>query len=151
VVNIITRQPGDKFAAEARVSYGSKKTFDANVYVNIPLNDNVAWNFTASRKSHDDYVTNKSIANPYQSYQALTAQQAAALGDAPPANAPNGPRQWLIDHPGLAAALDSGSKVSRMNNQNQWYVDTKIRFRGDGFKVTLAADWSHNDDANGNG
>ena len=151
VINIITRQPENKFRAEARVGYGTKKTFDANIYVNIPLNENVAWNFTVSRKTHDDYTPNKAVKNPYQSYQALSPAAAAALGDAPTANAPNGPRQWLIDHPGLAAALDSGARVSHMNNQDQWYVDTKLRFQGDGFKVTFAADWSRNDDANGNG
>jgi len=48
VINIITRQPENKFRAEARVGYGTKKTFDANIYVNIPLNENVAWNFTVS-------------------------------------------------------------------------------------------------------
>jgi outer membrane receptor protein involved in Fe transport len=144
VVNIITRQPGDKFAAEGRISYGSKKTFDANLYVNLPLNDNVAFNFTASRKSHDDYVRNKSVKNPYAAYAALSPQQAAAFGD-------TGQRAFLIANPNLVAALDAPSRVSRMNNQSQWYVDAKLRFRGDGFKVTLAADWSQNDDANGNG
>ena len=92
-INIITRQPNlDKFAAEARVGYGSKKTFDASVYLNVPLNENVAFNFNAVRKSHDDYTPNKATKNPYESYQALSPTQAAAYGD-------TGQRQWLIDHP----------------------------------------------------
>ena len=81
VINIITRQPNpDKFAAEARVGYGTKKTFDASVYVNLPLNDNVAMNFNAVRKTHDDYTPNRAFKNPYQTYQNLSPAAAASAG-----------------------------------------------------------------------
>ena len=145
VINIITRQPNpDKFAAEARVGYGTKKTFDASVYLNVPLNDNVAFNFNAVRKTHDDYTPNRATKNPYQSYQALTPAQAHAFGD-------TGQRAFLIAHPGLAAALDSGTKVSHMNNQDFWAFNGKLLFRGDGFKVTLAGDYQNSPDSNGGG
>jgi iron complex outermembrane receptor protein len=152
VINIITRQPNpDKFAAEARVGYGTKKTFDASAYINLPLNDNVAVNFYANRKTHDDYTPNRAFKNPYQTYQNLSPSAAAAYGDAPSAAHPNGQRQWLIDHPGLAASLDSGTHVSHMNNQDFWAFNGKLLFRGDGFKVTLAADYQNSPDSNGGG
>jgi iron complex outermembrane receptor protein len=144
-INIITRQPNpDKFAAEARVGYGSKKTFDASVYVNLPLNDNVAFNFNAVRKSHDDYTPNRADKNPYQHYQSLSPAEALAFGD-------TGQRAYLIAHPGLAQALDSGTKVSHMNNQDFWAFNGKMLFRGDGFKVTLAGDYQNSPDSNGGG
>ncbi len=151
-INIISRQPNpEKLAAEAKVGYGTKKTLDASVYFNIPLNDNVAFNFDATRKSHDDYTPNRAFKNPYQTYQNLSAQQAATYGDAPSAAHPQGQRQWLIDHPGLAAALDSGTKVSHMNNQDFWALNAKLLFRGDNFKVTLAGDYQNSPDSNGGG
>ena len=144
VINIITRQPGDDLAVEAQVGYGTKNTLDANFYVNVPLNDNVAFNFVASRKSHNDYTPNRAIANPYQSYSDLSVAEAAAFGD-------TGQRQFLINNPGVVTFLDGSTAVSDMNNQDFWFFDGKLRFQGDGFKVTLAADYQQGDDANGNG
>jgi iron complex outermembrane receptor protein len=144
-INIITRQPNpDKFAAEARVGYGTKKTFEASAYVNLPLNDNVAFNFNAVRKSHANYTPNRATKNPYQSYQALSPAQAAAFGDV-------GQRAWLIAHPGLAATLDKNTKVSKMNNQDFWAFNGKVLFRGDGFKVTFSGDYQNSPDSNGSG
>jgi iron complex outermembrane receptor protein len=122
VINIITRQPSDKFGAEARVSYGTKKTFKASAYVNLPLNDNVAWNFSATRNSHAGYVKNTALKNPY------------------PADA------MLFGKP-----MNSYINPKPLNSQDLWAFDTKLRFRGEGFKVTLAADYSNKDDSDGNG
>ncbi len=145
VINIITRQPNpDKFAAEVRVGYGSKKTFDASVYLNVPLNQNVAFNFNANRKSHADYTPNKAFPNPYATYQALSPSAAAAYGD-------TGQRAFLIANPGLAGKLDSGGHVGHMNNQDFWAFNGKLLFRGDGFKVTLAGDFQDSPDSNGSG
>ena len=145
VVNVITRQPStDGVIAEGRVSYGEKKTFNANVFVNIPLNENVALNLVGSRESHDDYVKNVATANPYQSYAALSASQAAALGD-------TGQRAYLLANPNLVTALDKGSKVSRLNNLDRWYGAGKLGLQGDGFTVTLGGDYSQDSSSNGNG
>jgi iron complex outermembrane receptor protein len=144
VVNVITRQPVNKFIAEAKISYGSKKTFEASAFVNIPLNDNVAFNFTAVRKSHDEYTPNRSIKNPYASYAALTPAQAAAYGD-------TGQRAYLLANPGLVALLDSGGKVSKLQSQDLWAFDMKLGFKGDGFKVVLQADYNNKHDADGVG
>lgn len=144
VINVITRQPDPgAFAADARVGYGMKDTFDATAYLNIPLSENLAMNFTVTRKSHDDYIDNQAIRNPYASYAALSPEQAAALGD-------TGQRAYLLANPGRVAALDSVAEVSHLSNQDYLYVDGKILLRGDGFQVRLAGDWSDKDDANGN-
>ena len=42
VINIITRQPGNKFAADATVSYGTRGTFDGKVYVIGGMDENEA-------------------------------------------------------------------------------------------------------------
>lgn len=143
VLNIISRQPTDELKVQARVSYGQKKSLDANVYVNVPLNENVAMNLVVSRKSHDDYVKNLATPNPYQSYAALSAAQATALGD-------TGQRAYLLANPALASRLDAPTQKGDTANQDQWYVEGKIRLQGDNFKVTLGADYSQNDDAAGN-
>ena len=145
VVNIITRQPNtDKLAAEIRVGYGTKKTFDGNIYVNVPLNDNVAFNFNAVRKSHDDYTPNVAFPKPYQTYQNLTPAAAAAYGD-------TGQRAFLIANPGLAAKLDGGGAVGHLNNQDFVAFSGKLLFRGDGFKVVLQGDYQNSPDSNGSG
>ncbi len=144
VMNIITRQPStNAFAAEARVGYGSKDTFDANAYLNVPLTDSIAVNLTVARQTHDDYVTNQAIANPYSSYAALTPEQAAAFGD-------TGQRAYLLANPSVASTLDSRSEVSHLSDQDQTYVDAKILFEGDAFRVRVGADWTDKDDASGN-
>jgi iron complex outermembrane receptor protein len=145
VVNIITRQPKtDKLAAEVRIGYGTKKTFDGNIYFNVPLNDNVAFNFNAVRKSHDNYTPNVAFPNPYQTYQNLSPVAAAAYGD-------TGQRAFLIANPGLATKLDSGGKVGHLNNQDFVAFSGKLLMRGDGFKVVLQGDYQNSPDSNGNG
>jgi len=144
VVNVITRQPVNKFIAEGRVSYGSKKTFEASAFINLPLNDNVAFNFTAVRKSHDEYTPNRAIKNPYASYAALSPAAAAAYGD-------TGQRAYLLANPGLVALLDSGAHVGKLQNQDLWAFDFKLGFRGDGFKVVLQADYNRKRDTDGVG
>ncbi len=144
VVNVITRQPVNKFIAEASVSYGTKRTFEASAFVNLPLNDNVAFNFTATRRSHDEYTPNRSIKNPYASYVALSPAQAAAYGD-------TGQQAYLKANPALVSLLDSGAHVSKLNTSNVWSFDAKLGFQGDGFKVVLQADYNRRNDANGVG
>jgi iron complex outermembrane receptor protein len=144
VVNVITRQPVNKFIAEGRISYGTKKSFEASAFINLPLNDNVAFNFTAVRKSHDEYTPNRSIKNPYASYAALSPAAAAAYGD-------TGQRAYLAANPGIVTLLDSGTKKSKLQSQDLWAFDMKLGFRGDGFKVVLQADYNNKHDADGVG
>jgi iron complex outermembrane receptor protein len=152
VINIITRQPNpDKFAAQASVSYGSKKTFEASAYVNLPLNDNVAFNFTAVRKSHDEYTPNRSNNNPYATFAGLSTAAANAYGTNPNGFTGAQVRDYLAAHPSLVSQLDSGAKVNKLTNQDFWAFDMKLGFRGDGFKVVLQADYNNKHDANGIG
>lgn len=144
VVNIITRQPTRELIAESRVSYGSFDTFEASGFLNLPITDGVAANVTVTRRSHDDYTPNRAIANPYQTYAALSPAQAAAYGD-------TGQRAFLAANPGIAQALDAGTEVSHMNNLDRWIADGKLALSGEGFKITLAGDYSQNSDAGGNG
>ncbi len=58
VVNILTRQPGDTTEVDVRASYGTKNTLEVAAYVNLPINDEIAWNVSVQRDSHDDYTKN---------------------------------------------------------------------------------------------
>src|SRR3984885_13849641 len=64
VVNILTRQPGDTTEVDLRASYGTKNTLEAAAYVNVPINDQIAWNVSVQRNSHDDYTKNLLGADP---------------------------------------------------------------------------------------
>lgn len=132
VVNIITRQPDDELAFEAKGGYGTRNTLELSAFANVPLNENVAVNFSATRLRHDNYLPNIATRNPYATYAAANPAYAASTSAA------------------TRTLLDSVSAVSKSNNQDVWYVDGKIGFKGDGFKVTLAADYSNDTDAYGN-
>ena len=67
VINIVTKQPGDELAMQARISAGERKTIDAAAYVNIPVSDGIAVNFSANRKYHDPYIKNLNTPNHYHS------------------------------------------------------------------------------------
>lgn len=144
VINIITRQPDpEAFAADVRLGYGSMNTVTGSGYLNFPLNESTAFDLAVSRRMHDDYVDNQAIANPYGSYAALSAADAAAYGD-------TGQHAYLQANPQVAELLDSRARVSRINNQDESFVEGKLLFIGDGFQVRLAADHTNKDDANGN-
>jgi len=137
VINIITRQPGNKFAADATVSYGTRGTFDGKVYVNVPLSNHIAWNFSVTRESHPPYIKNTTRdKNPYTASMFptdtvihgthYTAQEAAALFNSG-INPPKG-----------------------LGNQNFWAADSKLRLQPtDNLTITLAGDWSHKNDNEG--
>jgi iron complex outermembrane receptor protein len=65
VVNIITRQPGDQFAANGRISGGEYGLFQAAAYINVPISDNIAWNVAATRNRHNPYRKNVAYFMPY--------------------------------------------------------------------------------------
>lgn len=123
VINIITRQPTDQFEARAKVSYGEKSTLDVSGFVNLPVNDRVALNFSVTRRSHDPYVRNLATTNPY----------------------PAGTNIGGLD-------LNSTVRPGPLENQDLWAVDGKARVRlTDTLKVTLDADYSRKNDTDGAG
>jgi iron complex outermembrane receptor protein len=133
VVNIITKQPGDKLTGDAQVSYGSYKTLDASVYLNIPIvGDKIDWNIAANRYAHDGYVKNLAPKNPYVD------------------NFPG-------DTGGLSFLNPTGALINQkgpgqLNNQNVWNVDSKLLLRPtDNLKITIGADYTAKNDAGGNG
>src|SRR5690606_24845351 len=90
VVNIITRQPSTEEArASARISYGEKETFKASAFVSVPIGERLAVSIAGDRASHDAYIKNRAIANPYTAQmfpdgsQFGTPQQTADFFNAP--------------------------------------------------------------------
>jgi iron complex outermembrane receptor protein len=123
VVNIITKQPSDKFSALFRGTGANYGTLQASVYVNMPLNDRIAWNFSLTRNRHNPYLKNVAYKNPYPANAVIFGQNANSL-----------------------------SNPGKVNNQNLWSFDTKLRVKlTDRFKVTLGADYTDKHDADGNG
>jgi iron complex outermembrane receptor protein len=153
VINIITKQPGDKLAAEGRVSYGERNTLHAAGYVNVPLSDHIAWNISVQRDSHDGYITNMAGANP------LTGAN-FPIG-VPGTGLPGVPNPIAAAVCGNGAGCTPAQTASFFNrginpqksygNQNFWAVDTKIRFDiTDNLKLTLDGDYSKKKDSEGN-
>ncbi len=147
VVNIITRQPGDTEEADARVSYAQLNTLEAALYVNVPVNDVIAWNVAFQRDSHDNYVKNLLQPNP------LTAANFPDGGGfllGLPASE-GGPPKPVVTPAQTAAYFNSAiDPQSGYGNQNFWAGDTKMRLQlAPNFKVTVDADWSQKQDSDG--
>jgi iron complex outermembrane receptor protein len=139
VVNIITRQPSGTEEADARVSYGTKNTLEAALYVNVPVNDVIAWNVAFQRDSHDYYVKNLLGPDPLTPamFPAGGGPVLGTLGVVTPAQ--------------TAAFFNSAiNPQSGYGNQDFWAGDTKVRLQlAPNFKVTVDADWSQKHDSEG--
>lgn len=123
VVNIITRQPGEEWEMQGRVSAGEYETVEAAAYVNAPISDMIAANFSVTRKVHDPYVKNIARPNPY-----------------PPGTT------TFFGNP------NSVVTIGKLNDADFYALDGKLRFQlNDNFKLTLAGDYSKKWDADGNG
>lgn len=144
VMNIVTRQPDpSQVTGDVRVGLGSEGAMGASAYVNIPLTQSAAIDFTAAKRVHDSHVDNQAIASPYSRYLGLSPQELAQVGD-------TGQHSYLSANPGLVSTLDSRVHVSELSNKDETFFETKALFQGDGFSVRLAADVTKKDDASGN-
>jgi iron complex outermembrane receptor protein len=154
VVNIITRQPNtDKFEGNALVDYGERNSLRAAGYVNVPLNDKIAFDVAAERESHDPYVKNLATPNP------LTA---AMFPNGAFLTVPNGTPAIPVGGginvygytPAQTAALFNSSvhPPSGVDNQDFWILDSKVLVKpSDIFKITFAFDYSEKNDSRGEG
>jgi iron complex outermembrane receptor protein len=137
VINIISRQPSDTLDEEARVSYGERGTFNASAYVNIPISEKLAVNASITRESHDPYVKNLAVKNPYQPSQFSLAGGTITASQ----------QQQAANFFNSGQDPDKGT-----NNQNFWAVDGKIRLNaGENLKITVSGDYANKHDSNGNG
>lgn len=139
VVNIITRQPSDTEEADARLDYGMKNTLEAALYVNVPINDVIAWNVAFQRDSHDNYVKNLLPRDP------LTAAMF------PDGGGPVLGTLGVVTPAQTAAFFNSAiDPQTGYGNQNFWAGDSKVRLQfAPNFKVTVDADWSQKHDSDG--
>jgi len=139
VVNIITRQPGETEEADARLSYGTKNTLQAALYVNVPINEVLAWNVSFERDSHDNYVKNHAGDDP------LTAAMF------PDGGGPVLGSLGVVTPAQTAAFFNSAiDPQSGYGNQDFWSADTKVRLQlAPDVKVTVDVDWSQKHDNDG--
>lgn len=133
VVNVITRQPStEKFEGNILIDYGEKNTFRAAGYVNVPVNDRVAFSLAAERDSHDPYIKNIATTNPYTA-----------------AMFPTGSRFGTAQQ--TADRFNAGVQPKGLENGDYWQTDDKILLKlSDNLKVTLAGDYTDSADTNGN-
>ncbi len=135
VVNVITEQPTtDKFSALVRGSYGEHDTYALAGTANIPVTDKVALHLAIQHNAHDPYVNNTAPAVPYT---AAMFPGGSAFGDAAT----------------TAGFLNSGVKPPRGFNRQDFSAGAGklLILPTDNLKITLAADYSHKADDNGNG
>jgi iron complex outermembrane receptor protein len=133
VLNIITKQPNtDEFSGNVLASYGEKNTLQLAGYVNVPINDKVAFNVSAERDKHDGYVKNVAQPNPYTA-----------------AMFPSG--SFLGTSQQTANFFNSGvNPLSSYGSEDIWSVKTKLLLKpSDNLKITIAYDYNNEDDTNG--
>lgn len=63
-ISITSKKPHDEKEARVTLTTGSDERFDAKLYVNQPLSDNLFMNGTVTRRSRDGYVENLSPSAP---------------------------------------------------------------------------------------
>lgn len=64
-ISVVTRKPEtDRFFGRAEITTGSYDRLDANGYVNVPLNDNLAGSLSFSTRNRDGYVKNLNPEGP---------------------------------------------------------------------------------------
>lgn len=133
VVNIVSHQPSTEgFAGDALVDYGEKNTFRAAEWVNVPLSQKVAVEFSAERDTHDPYIANNASATPYT---AADFPGGSSLGTAQKTT--NILNSGVMPRNGYA-------------NEDVWMVGGKVLLKpSDNFKVTLAADYNNKADSDG--
>ena len=133
VVNIITRQPNDELSAEGILSYGTKKTFRGAASINIPLAEGLSFAASGERDSHRGYIRN-------------------LLQTRTPYSAANFPTGSYIGTPQQTANFFNSAvnPPSRINRQDFWAGDAKLKMEVGDFKLTVAADYANKDDDSGN-
>lgn len=132
VVNIVTRKPNlDAVEGNFRASYGEKNTFLASGYMNLPISDKVAFNFTVQRESHDPYVKNIARTAPYT----------AAMF----------PEGSFVGTPAETAAFfNAGISVPKLDDQDFWALRGKLLIQPtDDVSLVLAGDYYNKSDNNG--
>ena len=134
VVNIITRQPDvENLKAEGLLSYGTKETFRGAGYVNLPISNVAALSVSLERDSHNPYMRNEAVANPYS---AANFPAGSAFGT---------PAQ-------TAAFFNSGIVVPKVQDQDIWAANAKLLLKpSSNFKITIALDQNRKRDGNGSG
>ena len=135
VINIVTVKPDtEKFSGNAIVDYGELNTLRAAGFVNVPLNDHVAFTLSIERDSHDPYVRNNPNPAPYTAAMFPTGS-------------------FLGSPQATASTLNSYvHPPSGVANQDFWATDDKLLLKfSDTFKITLAGDYNYKFDTNGTG
>jgi iron complex outermembrane recepter protein len=142
-VNIITRQPSTEgVEGRARISFGTKDTFQGSAFLNVPLGDKIAMTVAGERRTHGNFIRN------------LTPDANAYTPAMFPVNNIIGPGSAsFLGTPAQTAAFFNSGLVAKDGHVSEdfWAVSGKLLFRpSDNFKITFAGDYSKKDDDTGN-
>jgi len=130
VINIITTQPStDNVHPDLMVRYGSLHTFEEQAYLNLPINQELAWNLSVYRESHSPYVTNTAPAVPYSA-----------------ANFPSG--SFVGTPQQTANFFNAAQSPPRIDYGDLYSVRSKLLFKPtDDFSFTIAGNFSDKHDS----
>lgn len=155
VVNVITEQPStDEFYGHGFFDYGEYTTIRTGAFVNMPLNDTMAFTFAAEHESHSPYIKNISNPNPYSASDfaapTVLGPPGTFIGYLGPAfNAKCGGD--LCSPQESANILNSGVNPHGLGSQDTYGLDSKFLWQPiTDFKVTWAGDYFFKDDTGGN-
>ena len=134
VVNIITRQPStERFESNFLGSYGEKNTLRVAGYVNVPLSDKIAISLAAERDTHNSYVRNLAIRNPYSA-----------------ANFPGGAPAFGLNPQQTADFFNEATAHPKQQDQDFYAVQAKILLKPvENIRIVLAGDYNNKDDNTG--
>lgn len=127
-INIVTKEPSDEFSGVARFTYGNFQSIEGQAYLNVPLNDAVAFNVTVSHRERNGLIkaTSPYASNPLR----------PTAGD---------PRQIRLD-PGFNFPARGPQGRSDYETKNSDTIDAKIRFDVGDVKIVLRGDYTNIDD-----
>lgn len=124
-INIVTKEPSDNFSAVGRFTYGNFNALEAQGYVNVPLSDNIAANFTYAHRERDGLVkaTSPYTSNPLNPTAGDTRQINLNGGLIYPRKGPQGRRDY--------------------EDKNSDIFDAKIRLEFGDVKIVLRGDYTN--------
>ena len=136
VINVITRQPNtDQTEGRAEVSYGQKSTLTVGGFLNVPINDRLAWSVAGEHDAHDPYTLN--LFATKTPYTAAMFPTGSYLGT---------PQQTADFFNSGVHPIDTG-----LANQDLWSADAKLLVKPiDNLKITFAFDYNDKSDTDGN-
>jgi len=132
-INIVTKEPNDEHSLLGRFTYGNFNTLEAQVFANVPVTDNVAFNVAVSHRERDGLIkaTSPYASNPLRPTAGDTRQLNFAPGFDFPQKGPRGRHDY--------------------EDKNSDSIDAKLKIQLGDVKIVLRGDYTNIADSNTTG